>query len=229
MASIHDGHRSRMRKRLKDGGLQGFQEHEILEWMLFHTIPRGDVNPLAHALIRNFGNLAGVLEADVDDLLSVEGVGESTALFLSTYLDVYQRYMLSKENKNVRMTNMDAIEQHVRLCIRENAKEYLFAVLLDPQFRKLCCSPIAKGGPTSVDVNVRELVALCLRRNATYLVLAHNHPSGILLPSYSDVQTTMSLRDALSPIGVRLLDHLVIGQDDYVSMASSKEYSYIFD
>ena len=228
MAGMHDGHRNRMRERLKNGGLQGFQDHEILEWMLFHTIPRGDVNPIAHRLIDAFGGLAGVLEADMESLMAVQGVGESTALFLHHYIDVYKRYMQSRHQKELRFSNMDSVVDYIRDRIVEHRGEYLFALLLDDRCRILCCKVISEGTHHAVGVDVRGLVTLCLNRNASFLVLAHNHPSDILLPSYNDVQTTLVLRNALDSLGIHLLDHLIIGKDEYVSMAMSEDYSYIF-
>lgn len=229
MACMHEGHRKRMRERIKSGGLEGLQDHEILEWMLFHTVPRGDVNPLAHRLIDAFGSLSGVLEADAERLMGIQGVGESTALFLSNYLGVYKRYKQSRHHKKVlRFSDMDTVVEHIRDRMLEHKGEYLFALLLDDRLHILCCQAISEGTRGAVGVDVRKLATLCLNRNASFLVLAHNHPSDILLPSYNDVQTTIALRTSMGALGIHLLDHLIIGKDEYVSMAMSEEYSYIF-
>lgn len=229
MANLHDGHRERMRQRLKVGGMDSFQEHEILEWMLFCTIPRGDVNPLAHELLRAFGSLAGVLEADVNALMTVKGVGENTALFLSNYLSVYQRYLQSSRKKQKsRFTNLDEIADYFRSSFIQSRNEEFRALLLGPKLNLIREEVIARGSLRAVNADVRRLIEAGLTSKAAYIVLAHNHPSEILLPSQRDISVTMVISELLKSLEIRLLDHLIIGKDDYVSMARSQETSYIF-
>ncbi len=229
MGGVHDGHRERMRRRLKDGGMDGFQEHEILEWMLFHTIPRGDVNPLAHELIRQFGGLSGVLEADTDALMTVKGVGEGTALFLSNYLSVYQQYVYSsRKKKSGRFTNLDDIAEYFRQSFISSSNEELRALLLGSNLNVIREEVIAKGSLRSVNADIRRLTEAGLNAKAPFVVLAHNHPSGILLPSQRDVSVTMRIAEVLNTLEIRLLDHLIIGKEDYLSMARFKDTAYIF-
>ncbi len=229
MGGMHDGHRDRMRQRLKAGGLQGFQDHEILEWMLFCTIPRGDVNPLAHQLIQKFGSLSGVLEASVDSLMTVKGVGESTALFLANYLSVYERYLHdSRKKRNNHFTCLDDIAEYFRVSFIHSTNEELHALLLGPNLHVIREEVLAVGSLRSVNADVRRLAEAGLNAKATYVVLAHNHPSGILLPSERDVSVTIQIAELLKTLEIRLLDHLIIGKEDYLSMARSKETSYIF-
>ncbi len=229
MSSIHDGHRSRMRNRLHAGGMEGFQDHEILEWLLFHTIPRGDVNPLAHRLIREFGSLSGVLEADKESLKLVEGVGESTALFLSSYLSVYERYLeSSRKKKNNRLNNLDEIAEYFRRSFVDSKQEELRVLLLGNTLNIIREDSIAQGSMRAVQMDMRRLVTLCLNSKAVYVVLGHNHPSEILFPSDSDVKVTRTVAELLRGLDLRLLDHLIVGKEGYYSMAQSKETSYIF-
>ena len=229
MSSIHDGHRKRMRNRLQEGGMNGFQDHEILEWLLFHTIPRGDVNPLAHRLIREFGSLAGVLEADQESLKLVEGVGDGTALFLSQYLSVYERYLeSSRKKKNNRLNDLDEIADYFRRSFVDSKQEELRVLLLGNTFNIIREDSIAQGSMRAVQMDMRRLVTLCLNSKAVYVVLGHNHPSGILYPSDSDEKVTRSVAELLRGLDLRLLDHLIVGKEGYYSMAQAKETSYIF-
>lgn len=229
MSGIHDGHRQRIRDRLKTGGIECFQEHEVLEWLLYCCIPRGDVNPLAHQLINAFGSLAGVLEADCDSLMSVPGIGESTALFISNYLSVYKFYQQSKQkSKSSRFMSLDEMAESFRVRFIGCKEEELHAMLLGSNLTYIRDEVISKGSVGSVQLNMRRLTEACLSSKAMYVVLAHNHPSNILLPSDSDVRTTINVAEVLTRLDVRLLDHLIVGSDDYTSMARSQEYSYIF-
>lgn len=229
MSSIHDGHRKRMRDRLQKSGLHGFQDHEVLEWLLFYTIPRGDVNPLAHELMKAFGSLSGVLEADFDALMSVDGIGPGTALFLSNLLPLQQRYQNDKsKRKSRRLRNVDEIAEIFRGHLTGKKEEELYVLLLNSRFVPIRCEKVSQGSLRAVGVNMRKLTEMCLASKASYVVLGHNHPSGILFPSDADVKTTIALRSILEPLEIQIIDHLIFGEDDFVSMASSEEYSHIF-
>lgn len=229
MNGIHDGHRQRMRERLKIGGIECMQEHEVLEWLLQYSIPRGDVNPLAHRLIETFGSLAGVLNAGYEGLMTVSGVGEATALFLSNYIHVYKRYLESnRQQDKQKFKSIEDMAEYLSIQFIGCKEEVLHALLLGSNLNFIKDLVISEGSIGSVRLNLRKLTESCLNTKAAYVVLAHNHPSNILLPSDSDVRTTTSVAEVLTQLEVCLLDHLIIGSGDYISMAKSKDYSYIF-
>ncbi len=229
MSSVHDGHRSRMREKLKTAGLGALQDHEVLEWLLQYTIPRGDVNPLAHRLMRRFNGLGGVLSADYEKLIEVEGVGDTTALFLSNYVSVYKRYVISCESqKRYRFDSAQSLARYLVNRFVDCRGETLRLLCLDSSLCLLTDRVIGEGGAASVRLDTRAMIETCVQSKATFAVLAHNHPSQLLLPSKSDVETTRSAAQMLAAVQVRLLDHVIVGLDGCLSMAESKEFAHIF-
>ncbi len=229
MEHLHNGHRSRIRERIQAHGLEGLQDHEVLEWLLFHTIPREDVNALAHRLIHKFGSFHGVLEASYEELLSVEGVGGITATFLSEFLNVGKRYQYSKQNQKVRkLRDLNDIVAYLRVVFLTSPQESLHALFLDENMNLIRDEIIAGGAFYQVNVDYRRLAKESLYTNATFVVLAHNHPSEFVFPSAQDINQTAEVASTLSRIRVKLLDHVIVGNDDVFSMKNSKEYSYLF-
>ncbi len=225
---LHDGHRERIRKRLREVGMNGMQEHEVLEFLLFHTRPRGDVNELAHRLLNEFGTLYGVIHADFEDLTAVKGVGETTALFLTQLPTVFRWCMTDKKQKKFNFNSTDHMAEYMRQNYFNPKREELYALLFDSKMNLLRTELVATGSLRAVHMDYRRLIGLCFHAEAHYVVLAHNHPSAILLPSSSDISTTNSVAETLKKVEVILVDHLIIGIDDYVSMAQSAETAYIF-
>ncbi len=229
MKHLHDGHRERIRKRIQQNGVDSLMDHEVLEWLLFHTIPREDVNALAHRLIHEFGSFHDVLEADYNSLLAVEGVGEVTATFLSGLLGVEKRYHTSKEKQNVRkFRDLKDVLSYLRVTFITENKETLHALLLNKDMHLIRDEVLAQGAMCQVDLDLRTLTAHCLNTKATYLVLAHNHPSGFALPSSQDLHQTAEIVTVLQRLDVKLLDHIIITGNDVYSMRDSTEYSYMF-
>lgn len=229
MEHLHSGHRGRIRERIRKNGVDSLQDHELLEWLLFHTIPREDVNALAHRLIHQFGSFHGVLEASFQELCSVEGVGEITATFLSECLGVWKRYQTSKEKQKVRrLRNFEDIVAYLRVVFLANPQESLHALFLDENMTLIRDEIIAGGAFYQVDVDFRRLAKESINTNAAYVVLAHNHPSEFLFPSAQDVHQTAEVASVLHRIQVKLFDHIIVGKDDVFSMKNSDEYSYLF-
>ncbi len=229
MEHLHSGHRSRIRDRIQKNGVESLQDHEVLEWLLFHTIPREDVNALAHRLIFKFGSFHGVLEASMEELLSVEGVGEITATFLSGLVGVDKRYHLSKEKQNLRkLRDLKDIVAYLRVLFATHPLESLHALFLDEDMHLIRHAEIAGGAFYQVNVDVRLLAKESLNTNAAFVVLAHNHPSEFLYPSAQDVNQTAEVASTLGRIQVKLLDHVIVGTNDVFSMKQSGEYSYLF-
>lgn len=229
MEHLHSGHRERVRQRIREHGLDSLQDHEVLEWILFHTIPREDVNALAHRLIYHFGSFHGVLEASFDELMFVDGIGKNTATFLSEFVSVTKRYRLSKEKQNLRkLRDLKDIVAYLRVLFATNPQESLHALFLDKEMHLIRHAVIAGGEFYQVKVDLRLLARETLNTNASYVVLAHNHPSEFVFPSAQDVTQTAEVATTLERIQVNLLDHVIVGKDEVFSMKESGEYSYLF-
>ncbi|MCD8356623.1 MAG: DNA repair protein RadC [Clostridia bacterium] len=219
---IHKNHRERMRTRFAEYGLDNFADHEILELLLFYAIPRGDVNPLAHRLIEEFGSLASVLEASSQDLQKVKGMGPNAANFLHMLPQVFRRYQTSKVKGKVYNTT-DKIAEYLKGYYIGRAREQLTIVLLDNSCKIIRVCDIGEGSASSVKIDMRKLLECVLQYNAAEVVLAHNHPRGCCLPSRSDIVQTRDVRDLLGQIDVRLVDHIIIAEDKWTSLAATAQ------
>lgn len=222
--SIHDGHRQRLKERFENEGLDHFSAHQVLEFLLFFCIPRKDTNPVAHRLLEQFGTLSRVLEAPVSELKNVEGIGDNAALFIH-FLNEFCRYHQVDRagNLTVLKTVGDCGRYLVpRFYNRKN--EIVLLLCLDAKCKVLCCKEIGEGSVNSAAIPVRRVVEVALHSNATSVVLAHNHPSGLALPSEEDIFTTKRVAAALNAVEIELVDHIVVADDDFVSMAQSGMY-----
>ena len=224
----HDGHRQRMKDRLLRGGLGGFADHEVFEMLLYYAQPYRDTNELGHRLVERFGSLVGVLEADYADLIRVDGITPHMATLLVLCGQLNRRY--AREQYAVGRllyTTEDYGNCALPWFIGEKV-ESVVLISMDNRCRLMNTTRIFTGSVNSTHFNFRELVRQTLQDNATQVVLAHNHPNGHACFSQADVQTTVQCLELLAPLQVRLLDHLVISQDDYVSMASTPELAHLF-
>ncbi len=220
--SIHDGHRARLKERFLEQGLDGFTDVQVLELLLYFSIPRRDTNELAHKLIGRFGSLSQVLNTGYQELMDVDGVGENTALFLTLLPSAYCFYSMDKEKQTDAplLTTTDC-GNYLMNHFNGRCNETVFLLCLDGKCKPLCCLKIGEGGINSAGVPVRRVVEAALGAKATSVVLAHNHPSGIALPSSEDIHTTHRIATALAAVDVKLADHIVVADSDFVSLAQS--------
>lgn len=214
----HDGHRKRMRDRFLRYGLENFDDVNALELLLHFAVPRRDTNVLAHTLLRQFGSLNGVLEATVEELKSVPGVGDNTAALLRLIPAVSKRYMVDKFPDTEPVDTPTAAGRYFLPRFMYETQEVTLALLLDARKHPLSCHELYRGVVNAAEIQTRRLAELCLQRHASAVVLAHNHPSGIASPSREDEETTACLRRALSLLGVELCDHIIVSGCNYVSM-----------
>lgn len=219
---MHDGHRKRMKERFyRDGNFENFAQHEILEMLLYSTIARGDTNPIGHELIERFGSLANVLEASPDELKKVRGIGESSAFLLSMLPHLCQAYQRYKWDCRVPISTTDIAGQYaISLFIGKKDEEFRM-ICLDSNRRAFYEGVIAKGTINEVQAYPRVVVAEALKRNARFVMFAHNHPNGMTKPSEADIETTNVLRDALEKVEVLLQDHIIVSGHSYFSMADA--------
>ena len=218
----HNGHRARMRERFKSSPPTTFAPHELLEMLLYHTNARGDTNETAHALIEAFGSIEGVFDADPARLETVYGVGESCALFLSLVGEIAKRYTAEKLSANsVRPTALDAPERLAAFLLPRfigATKELAYALLLDNSLRPLDCFPIGDGTVSGVAISVRTVAERAYTKHAAAVVVAHNHPNGLALPSSEDITLTHRLKEALDLLEIPLLEHFIFSEKSYTPL-----------
>lgn len=219
--AVHDGHRERLKERFRSEGLDGFTEVQVLELLLFYCVPRKDTNEIAHALLEKFGTLAQVLDANLADLEKVPGMGSSSALFLKLLSAAGRRYQISRTESASILRTIEQCGAYLQPRFFGRKHETVFLLCMDAKCKVLACKQVGEGSVNSAGVPIRRIVETALSANATMVVLAHNHPSGLALPSADDIQTTKRLAVALDTVEITLIDHLVFSDDDYVSMAQS--------
>lgn len=224
--SIHAGHRERLKKRFLEQGLDNFTDIQVLELLLFYAIPRKDTNDLAHELLNHFGGLANVLDADVTELKKVPGISDHSATLLALVTELCRFYQVKSMERVEVLATLDACGAYLLPRFFGRTKETVFLLCLDAKCKVLDCREVGEGSVNSASVSVRKIVEVALATKATTVILAHNHPSGVAVPSVEDVQTTRRVAAALSAVEVHLADHIVVADGDYVSMVQS---GYRFD
>lgn len=220
----HQGHRERLKKRFLEEGLDTFTDVQALELLLFYCIPRKDTNGLAHRLLEHFGSLSQVLEASVEELKKVEGVGDHVATLLRLTTQMGRYYLVNRTEHKKILTSTEQCGQYLLPRFFGRCNEMVYMLCLDAKCKVLCCKKVGEGSVNSAGISVRRIVETALGVNATAVVLAHNHPSGLALPSGEDIQTTRRISLALDAVEVTLADHIIVADDDFVSLAQSGYY-----
>jgi DNA repair protein RadC len=217
---LHDGHRQRLIQRFLEEDLDNFEPHNVLELLLFYAIPRKDTNELAHVLIDTFGSLKGVFDAPYEELIKVTGIGPNTAALLKLVPSLTRTYYSSDARSIILDTSEKSGEYFLPYYIGQT-EEVVRLACLDAGGKVISNQILHRGSANAAEVNLRKIVNIALRNNAMGVILAHNHPGGLPLPSEEDVATTKSIREALMPMGILLMDHIIVAGQDYVSMARS--------
>ena len=224
--SVHDGHRQRLRGRFLAEGLDGFHQVQVLEMLLFYTIPRKDTNPIAHRLIDRFGSLSQVLEAPVEELMKEPGITENTAAFLHMITEVGRYYLVNRLTQTTVLKSLESCASYMLPYFFGRTVETVFLLCLDSKCKVLCCKEVASGSVNSTSLSIRNVVSTALSANASAVMLAHNHPGGLAIPSDDDVLTTRRVWEALKAVEIELVDHIVVVENDYVSLLQSRLMLY---
>ena len=219
----HDGHRQRLKTEFL-ARPDSFPDHKLLELLLFYANPRSDTNPLAHELLDHFGSLAGILDASPEELQKVKGVGEHAAVLFKAAKELSGRYLTAR-------TQVDDIAQSSR-DYYALLQPYFFGarneqtclLCMDGKHKVLGIRKLGEGNVNAVNITIRLIAEAALSLNASAVVLAHNHVSGIAFPSSEDIATTDNLAPFLARMGIELVDHLIFVDDDMVSLRDSGFY-----
>ena len=214
----HDGHRDRMKKRFLRHGLSSFDDHNVLELLLFYAVPRQDTNDLAHRLLETFGSLDRVFEALPEELMRVSGVGENTAALIRLVPEVTKRCLIVQESAERILPDRESVGRYLVPRFMNQRTEIVMLLCLDARMCVLDCRQIGSGGLSSASFSIRDIVQQCLLRNARYAVLAHNHVNGVAIASSEDIYTTREVQKALDLVGVRLLEHIIVTGDGFAAL-----------
>ena len=218
---IHDGHRQRLKDRFLSQGLSGFEPHNILELLLFYSIPRSDTNEIAHRLLNEFKTVSGVFEASVEDLCRIKGVSMHTATLIKLIPEISYVYNIDKTKDIEIVTDTARAGRYFVPRFSGKTYEEVHVMLLDDKNKILKCSKLFDGIENLTRIEIKKIVSFAIVNNATKVIIAHNHPKGLALPSNTDYATTRKLHRALEMMNIKLCDHIVVADEDFVSMADS--------
>lgn len=210
---MHEKHRERQRQKFKLHGGEVFHDHELLEMLLYYSIPRKNTNDIAHALISRFGSLGGVLDASAEELCAVEGVGAHSADLIKLTQAISARAFASPQDMRGAINSYSAAKSFLIELFRGETKERLYLISLNNSFRILDCQCISEGEVNYASTTVSVLTRPAVRNNASAVILAHNHPDGIAVPSSSDIDATVRIREAFGALDIKFLEHFVVAKD----------------
>lgn len=226
--NVHEGHRERMRNKYVNKGIEVFEQHEILEMLLFYAIPRKNTNDIAHRLLEACGSLSAVFDAPIDILMQ-QGLSYNAAVLLHMIPDLSRAYQSDKfDNEEKIITDENIGKKMVHLFAGKN-EECVYAFFLDAKGKEKYSGIISKGDASSAPLFSKDIVSIAARCKAVTVIIAHNHPSGVAFPSRADLEATADIADALDTIGIHLADHIIVADRDYISLSSTPPFSRMFD
>ena len=210
---MHKEHRKRMKDRFLTFGPDVFFDHELLEMILFFSIPRINTNPQAHALLKRFGTLRGVFEASARELTSVEGIGINSAVLIKLIGAIKKRDLDNENYNRVKLNKFSVTREYVTELFAGFQEERLYIILLDNTSKLIDVKCMASGTVSYSSINSQEMLRFAILKNASSVLLAHNHPNGIAIPSSKDISATLALKSAFDTVGIRFIDHFVVSGD----------------
>lgn len=227
--NIHEGHRNRLKEEIISSDITELKPPvKLLEMLLFYGIPRQDTSKIAHDMMSEFGDFCGVLEADIDDLIAVKGMTKNAASLVKLIRYLFRAYMQCKFEEKQVLKTREEIGDYIHTKYFGVDHECFSLLCLDRLGKVLSFKVLTHGSIDSVGISARAVLTGVLKCGATAVVIAHNHPGGVALPSPQDVEMTRMLASQLKGISVNLVDHIIITDTDYVSMAQSAEFHDIF-
>lgn len=227
--SVHDEHRKRVKNEFFENGFnENTPPHKVIEMLLFYCIPRKDTNIIAHDLLDRFGSISNLIDAPIEQITDVAGAGINTAMFIKLLRTVFRLYTDEKSIKPESYNSLDDVCEYLAKKYLGFTEEVFSVTTFSSNGKMLGFDIINTGNIGEVHASIRDIIELVLKKNATSVIIAHNHPYGVALPSQSDINTTISIKETLKLVNVRLVDHIIICDDDYISMAQSSQFSDIF-
>jgi DNA repair protein RadC len=220
----HANHRARVRKRYRSHGLGAFADHEILELLLFYCYPRCDTNKIAHRMVKAFGSLSNLMDADVTDIMSRCGVSENVAVLVSMVPQLAGIYLKSKWDNKTRLDNAKTAGEYATSLFVDATTEMFFLICLNTNKQINHVSLIATGTVDETAVYTRDIVNEALRHKAVSVILTHNHPGGSLRPSRQDMEVTRTIIEGLQFINIQTIDHIIVAGEGYYSFAARRQF-----
>lgn len=212
--NLHEGHRQRLKNRFLESGLDSFQPHNILELLLFYSIPRKDTNDIAHSLIEKFGSLSAVFDADFKDLITVDCITENSATLIKLIPAISRSYLIDKNANVSNMTDLAATKKLLLSLFHGETVECVYVFFLNNKYDILDYKKVHEGSVNSSSIDARKILEYVVKLNASMIVFAHNHPSGSAYPSMEDIETTGHLLSMFVPFSIPIAEHFVVNEVD---------------
>jgi DNA repair protein RadC len=216
------GHRARLRDRFLETGPESLPDYELMELVLFRTLPRGDVKPLAKHLVATFGSFADALAAPFERLVEIKGVKEATATDFKVIEAAARRFAKGAIGKRTVLSSWSSLIDYCRTAMAFDDRERFRILFLDKKNALIADEVQQTGTVDHTPVYPREVVRRALELRATALILVHNHPSGDPTPSRADIEMTRTIVDVAKPLGIAVHDHVVVGRDGHASFRALK-------
>ncbi len=227
--SVHAGHRKRVKANVYKNGFSQFEEHQLLELMLFYSIPREDTNELAHRIIDDMGSFDEIFKASIDRLKKIEGVGENTAIMLAAMGEAFKRISNDKTRKKPTYKTNESLKSLALASLENEHIEKVVIFCFDSSYKLKKQMVLGEGNGCSASVDLCKAVQAVMDSGSTCAVLAHNHPSCAAEPSAQDVDTTRNVSVMFRKLGFSLVDHIIVGNDgDAYSMHSDSRFKGMF-
>lgn len=225
--NLHAGHREKMRDRfIRDKGFENFEDHQILELLLFYANARTDTNPIAHELLDQFGSLKGVLEARPEQLMQVKGIGKQQAVLISMVVPLTRVWHRCAMTVPDRIGNSREAEEYCLSILAGERTERFYVISLNAKCNVLGRRKISEGSLSEVSAYPRMVMETALNYNAHSVLLCHNHPGGTCAPSPEDISSTIQLQRLLNGVGILVLDHIIVAGDRTYSMIQHGDIDY---
>lgn len=221
LKDIHKGHRQRLKERFLCDGINGFEHHNALELLLFYGIPRMDTNVIAHNLINTFGSISAVFDAPFEELIKVNMVSENAATLIKLIPSLARVYAVNMHSDTRVFDTPEVIGEYFIGKFIGCTNEMVYLMLLDSSLQLISCELVSSGSVTAAGVNIRTIVDLVVKHNACAVVMAHNHPRGLAVPSAEDLAVTSKVRLGLKTLDIRFVEHIIVAQNDYVALIAS--------
>ena len=217
-AHMHEGHRARLLDTVVKVGLENVSDVQAMEFILFYIFPRGDVNPLAHRLLHEFGSIANVLDADVIALKQVKGMGERSAKALVMLSEMFNYYVSVKLSKKINLGRFNDIADYFEELLRFRTIENFMIVGLDAKCNLIQKKTLSTGSVINVGIDPTEIAKFVISAKPAYILFAHNHPGGSAKASARDIEATKRLKDLIEKLGISFVDHFIVADDGVFSV-----------
>lgn len=210
-------HRKRLRHKFLTAGMDALHDYEVLELFLTCVIPRGDVKPQAKALLREFGSLKGIVDAEISDLEKIRGVGKESAIVIKFLKELAALYLKQKAKEKPQIACTSELFDFCRTAMGGKKDEEFCVIYLDAQNQIIEFETVQKGVANQAVVYPRQVLERALLRKASAIILAHNHPSGHVRPSEADIRLTKTIQETARALDILVHDHIIIGENRFFS------------